>query len=852
MSSCRPREGGSPKCPLGILCQQSSVEIRGKSLDSIIQSQKARRSLVSPTELQREYDLFIVLGNPGYFDYRSNNIGFDDQFKRLIDFVRKSGFDPKKVFVTYIVKCFNKDRKPSVQEINICKEYIHKELKNINPKVVMLLGRTPLRLFNLHNRGGINKIRGQVFDLPIPKLKEEKTYKIVPSLDPGFFDFSSDPKLELKVLEDYRTSAILIQGMIPKKKTLAPDYKLISSLDELDELIEETIKKKIFVFDTESRSLPWTKEPLICCSLTLDYDNYYSNYILPIYQHDPNGVDWKLKKFWSDHDLEIVKKKLKDIFENPQISKGGHNIKYDVNVVWKHLGLDTKGFFWDSMLLHHALQEQRPHDLKYLSDLEFGTGNYDKELEEYIGDGSTYDNIPDKVFWKYAAQDAYNTSRLLKRYIGQCSSDILKLYKKEIEPLIHTLVDSERQGHPIDQVALSDLIDDYKETGDKLLEQIRKLTFSGFNPSSTNHVRSALIQMGFESDIRDPKKASGYTTDKNKLLELRDRGVKLPGLVLKYRDTIKIAGTYLGRIQKNLDSDGRLRPNFLIHGTESARLSCTLFHQMPRPDPERVKNGKKVVRDLFISSEGCSIVYADYSQIELRILAVLSKDREMLRLFREGKDIHVATAATLLDIPEDKINKHNRQLGKNTNFAISYGSEGYRLLQTNTWMDEKGIEHPLTPEKFERGFRSFKERFIGLSSYLESIPIITRQNGGEFVTPFGRHRRLGNKIFNKRFRKAAEREVVNFSIQSPAAAVTFRTMNIIHNYITQWREAGLDPEELWLLNTVHDSMAYNVRDDRVEWFSGILKNVAERPIQELDNYQFPSNIGVGKVLTLAE
>jgi len=363
----------------------------------------------------------------------------------------------------------------------------------------MLLGANPLRLFNLHNRGGINKIRGNLFEIPLPGEDEEKIYNVLPSIDPGFFAYSSDPKLELRILEDYRKALMISQDVKTTNKDFRPDYTLIDSLDKLDEFVQECHERKFVAFDTESRSLPWSQEPLTTFSFCTGEKDIY---VLPVYQHDPNGTDWKLKKFWDPATYEHVKAKVATVLENPDIAKSAHNIKYDMNVIWKHTGIEVVGFLYDSMLLHHALNEQKPHALEYLADVEYGVGNYSEELHKIIGVSkklkSTYDNIPDHILWPYAAADAWCVFKLTKLYLGRMNQKphLWKLYCDEIEPLIHTLTDAERHGHPIDYDCLWELKEDYQKTGEELLVQMRGLTWDDFNPMSTNHVREALLQMG--------------------------------------------------------------------------------------------------------------------------------------------------------------------------------------------------------------------------------------------------------------------------------------------------------------------------------------------------------------------
>lgn len=852
--TCRKEEGGQIKCGLGLGCQ--NVEMRGKSLSEIIKSRKSWTPYAD--NKNRDFDLVVVLGSPGYKDDWNKGIGFDPSYNKLIELITGAGFSPDKVFVCNIVRCCpQKGRRPSVQEIITCKDYTKHDLQRVNPKVVMLLGSIPLRLFNLHAKGGVNRIRGQEFILPLPG--EEKEYKIVISVDPASLIYATDPRVESRVQDDYKKAFAITQGkkyILPK---FNPTYTLIDTFEKAEDFVNKAREQKFFSFDTESRSLPWFREPLMCMSFSLGKDN---NYIFPLYNHDPDGADWKLKPFGEAIAKVIAQKYIKPLFEDPEIPKGVFNHSYDYLVLRKHLGINTQGFIYDGMLFSHLLDENSSNTLEFCADVEFKVGNYSKELHDIIGVGKdlkkTYDYVPDEILWKYAAGDAECTYRLIKLYLKrlQKKPHLWKLYCVETEPLIHTLADAQWNGHPIDSNILKSLIKEYSEEAEKQLDIIQQQTWPEFNPNSSLDVVKALRQAGFTAELRDTSKVTGFSANKVVLLKLKESGSKLAGDLLEFRKLAKISGTYLNDATKNVDVDGRMRHGYLIHGTSTGRLSSRFLHQLPRTDQKRKEEGKYNIRDMLIPLPGCKIVYADFSQIELRVPAVLSGDKEMLKVFESGQSVHKETAMTVLGLPLEIIEKYkpNYTLGKNINFSIIYGGEGDRIVKTNTWVDKNGVEKVLDFPKYIAGMAAFKERFHVLMTWLESIPEITRAQEGIYITPFGRERRMGAKIFDKRegLRKAAEREVTNFSIQSPAAAVTIRTLNIIHKFIKDWRKGGLNPEDLYLLNTVHDSMAYNVKNEKAEWFAGILRQTAERNIPELNDYSFKINIGIGNSLSEAE
>lgn len=368
-------------------------------------------------------------------------------------------------------------------------------------------------------------------------------------------------------------------------------------------------------------------------------------------------------------------------------------------------------------------------------------------------------------------------------------------------------------------------------------------------------VKDALVSLGHGKLIADKDKASGFTTGKDKLKEIAHK-VPLAERVLAYRTNKKILSTYLENAEGNLDEDGRVRHSWNLHGTESGRLSCPFLHQIPRVDAKRRKRGLRNLRDMFIVPSGFKYVYMDYSQIELRVLAILAGDETMLEMYRTGKDLHIATAGAMLGIPIEKVSDFNRQeIGKVTNFGLAYGSKGYSVVANCQYEDEKGKRLPITWDMFNRGMREFKKLYPQLSEYLDNVPDLARMAMGTLKTPFGRERRFGTRLNDgAQFkREAAEREAVNFTIQSTAGAITLRTITLMDSHLSALELAGqLHEDHIVLINTVHDSIAYKVKDELVDWFLPVLKENAERAFPELENHTFPCKIGVGDSWTEAE
>jgi DNA polymerase-1 len=358
-------------------------------------------------------------------------------------------------------------------------------------------------------------------------------------------------------------------------------------------------------------------------------------------------------------------------------------------------------------------------------------------------------------------------------------------------------------------------------------------------------------KLGYGDLVFTKKKASGYCVDEEVMEKLVAEGCDLAELILDRRKVGKLKSTYLNKALNDLDDDGRIRYSWMIHGTKSGRLSCEFLHQVSRSDSERTKAGKNNLRDILVAEPGFSLVYADYDQIELRILAIEANDKELQRVFANNEDVHQATASAALDILYADVSDENRQLGKSINFGISYGSKGYSLSRKNYFVDPKdGKKKKVTKNMVVKFLGRFHEKFIGIANYLERIPYEAAARNGLIITVFGRERHIaGLNDSNRGRRNHAEREAVNNLIQSPAGAITLRTAIEVYKMLKKY---NIKSDIVRFVNTVHDSLVYEVRKDYVLWFREALKVIAERKIPELQNNSFPISIGVGDSWGAAE
>jgi DNA polymerase-1 len=747
--------------------------------------------------------------------------------------------------------------KPTVEEIKICRQHLEKEIKAVQPKVILIMGYTGLRLFKLQGKGGIMKQRGSIYEQKWEGWEDSPTFKIIPTLRPAMLVMRGDPMLDKKVISDLRLANSAAGGNVTVKPYQC-EYTVIDDMEEFDQMEATMREVGGFAFDTEDRSFEWWEEPMMSLQFSCGVGK---NWVLPWYNHaddeDPAKLNaWNLKDCWEPAEKEMFRARLVTIFEDMTLWKGAHNIKFDMNVVRKHVGAKLDGFMlYDSMIMHHILWEPPPHDLETLADLEFGSGDYSLDVRDIVGHGfkkKPYDLIPDHILWPYGANDSELTFRLICTYLErmQAKPHLLKLYKEESVPGIRATCEAEYWGMDIDADCAQRQIDAYSTRVDELLMDMKKLTFPEFEPKP-QQVQAELLKAGFKDELRDKAKKSGYTVDKAHLLAIDH---PLAEAVLEYRKIQKLVSTYFKALVDERDANGRYHPGFMMHGTVSGRVAASRVHQIPRLDDDMTAAGKEQPRHMFIAPEGYDYVYGDYNQMELYTMALESGDYNMLKAIED--DLHDWTASAFLgfatpqDFKESKYRKYNRtNVGKQVNFGLQYGSEGHALVAKGTWMDKNGKIRPFTWDTYNKGVVRWRQLFPAVAQFQEDTPNLGRKGGGILTTRFGRERRFQARLTdsNEGRRKAAEREALNFRCQSPAASVTNRTIGLIHHEVMKFVKSNqLKEDDVIFTNTVHDSIAYFVRKHLTKWFiKEVFYPIANREIDEYYGFRFPIGIGVG-------
>lgn len=863
----------NPLCPLGTMgCNY--VELPGNSAENVLRSQVARKKDCTnlPALAPGQFDLMIIGGGPSMDDDNRGIVFQDNAGGLILDFLQKAGADLTRVYMTHITKCRPRaNRKPTVQEINICRdEYLRKEIELIQPKVVMLVGAVAIRAFNLGGNGSLNAIHGRVFEEKFAGWEEGPTFKVIPTINPAVFFFKPNDKLKARICNDYRIAVDVIKGNEPTEHFIPKGWHLIDTEEKLDWLAGEIEKAGYVAWDTESTGLGFRKATLLCFSFSWGWEGHECA-VLPILQHDPDapeGQTYHTKPSFGALNEATVKRFLTRVFTNPVIAKAAHNYKYDYNVLRWNYGIQCEGVLYDTMVLAHLLDENSSVGLDFCVDLEYGWGDYSKDVRAITGHGkklrNTYDKVPDAILWPYSATDALGTSRLLRTYIERLrrKPNLYKFYHEETEPLIRPLAKAEFKGALVDINVLNALKTEYEADQLQLATDLRSKTWPDFNPMSNDQVLKAFLNIGVPSvDLEDDSNASGYSTNKNTLNTLIEKKVEpaasLALWIMQYRNRQKLISTYLVNAINDMDDDGRVRYTWFQAGPVTGRLSCRFFHQIPKIDESRFLANKPVMRGMLVVPPGYKYIYGDFSQIELWILAILAKDEEMYNILSGGGDLHRVTAFEFLrsewpGLTEALISKNNRtEVGKKINFGLAYGSEGFSLVNNGKWFDANNVERNFTWDMLNQGMARWKKRFKGVGEFIEFTPDFVRGNGCVATNVFGRERRYGPVLnsYKDGERKAAERECINFFIQSVASCLTNRTIIEVEKILMKY---DVPENVVCLINTVHDSVAYEVRDSHVEWFTDALRAISTRPIPELENNCFNFDIGVGQNWAAAE
>ncbi|NOT01308.1 MAG: DNA polymerase I [Phycisphaerales bacterium] len=586
----------------------------------------------------------------------------------------------------------------------------------------------------------------------------------------------------------------------PAPDTSDNDYQLIDTPDKLKSLATQLAKQKRFAFDTETTGLNAMADALV--GISVSWAPHTGSYI-PIRAAMGDTLP-----------LESVVKLLKPIFENPAIRKTGHNVKFDMLVLRQH-GIDVRGVFFDPMIAAFLVEPLRSsHGLKALArDV---TGAEMTTIQELIGRGKqqiTIDQLDTAVVGAYAAADADQTLRLTDHFEPLIrGSPYESLFHETEIPLVDVLVQMESNGVAIDADALAKMGSAMADRMIALTKDIHREAGHPFNVDSTKQLATVLFDEIGLKVVRRTK--TGRSTDAESLTELAETTENpVPRLVLEYRELSKLKGTYVDTLPTMVNPrTGRIHASFHQTGAVTGRLSSS--DPNLQNIPIRTQAGREIRRAFVPGKRDHVLLSADYSQIELRVLAHFSRDDALLRAFDQNQDIHAFVAAQVNGVPIDEVTREKRSAAKAVNFGIIYGQTAFGLARG------LGISRTQAESFIDMYFM----RYPGIRLFIDQCIADARRNG--FVqTILGRRRPLPELQSRNRQQIAfGERIAVNTVIQGSAADLIKRAMIDIHAALS----TGKHPSQM--LIQVHDELVFETPAGAVESESEMIRDKMTRAI----------------------
>ncbi|WP_192483272.1 MULTISPECIES: DNA polymerase I [Cysteiniphilum] len=599
---------------------------------------------------------------------------------------------------------------------------------------------------------------------------------------------------EANIVSDAQSDS---EGPVDVQSTL--NYQIILTEEDFNTFYAELVKAKVFAFDTETDSLDTFNVRLVGMSFALR--PHHAVYI-PL-QHDYDDAPTQLALDW-------VVNKVKPILEDDQVAKIAQNAKFDLKVL-STVGINVKGVKYDTMLESYVLNSSATrHDMDSLANHYLNVKTV--SFEELAGKGKnqlTFNQIDIAKAGFYAAEDADITYRLHERIWDELKAidSLRELYIKEELPVSFVIDRMERIGVKVD----ADLLKAQSASLTAKIAQLEKeciqLAGEEFNLSSPKQLREILYdKMGLP--ILKKTQGGQASTAEDALQELAEI-YDLPKLIIEHRHLVKLKTTYTDKLPLMINSKtSRVHTSYQQAVTSTGRLSST--EPNLQNIPIRSSVGREI-RKAFIAKKGYKILAADYSQVELRIMAHLSQDPNLLHAFQQGLDVHRATAAETLGIKADDVTPEQRRQAKAVNFGLIYGMGAFGLAK------QLGIPRGEAQEYIDIYFA----RYPGVKRYMEDAKAYAMQHG--FVeTIFGRRLHLPEiNSRNMAKKRAAERVAINAPMQGSAADIIKRAMILIDEWIIK---ENIDAR---MIMQVHDELVFEVKDDQVEKISKEIKQFME-------------------------
>lgn len=631
------------------------------------------------------------------------------------------------------------------------------------------------------------------------------------------------------------TQAVEKTENIAKVEIDRSKYETVTTETQLTKWIKKIQAEKLVAVDTETNALDVMSAELVgisfglasgeACYIPLAHKEEVSEQAGQgdLFAKNTAMVGYELVK--NQLDLTACLAQLKPILEDEQIKKIGQNIKYDLTVFANH-GIEVQGVAFDTMLESYTQNSTGRHNMDDLAERYLGHKTI--AFEEIAGKGKnqlTFDKIALDVASEYAAEDADVTMKLHQTLFPELEKTptLLKLFNEIEMPLVRVLSHIERNGVLIDPQKLLAQSQEIEQRLAEVETEVHQAAGQEFNLASTKQLQEILFEkLGLPVKKKTPKGAP--STNEEVLEELAQEGHIVPKLLIEHRGLSKLKSTYTDKLPQMINpKTGRVHTSYHQAVTATGRLSSS--DPNLQNIPIRNEEGRRI-RQAFIAREGYKIVAADYSQIELRIMAHLAHDEGMLKAFTEGKDIHRSTAAEIFGVSLEEVTNEQRRNAKAINFGLIYGMSEFGLSnqlgisrqEARTYMDAYFNRYPnvlqfMTDIKAKAAEQGYVETLLGRRLYLPEI-----------------------KSSNGMRRKAAERVAINAPMQGTAADIIKVAMIGIDKMI-------FGDENIKMIMQVHDELVFEVKAEMVEHYSQLIKTEMEKAIKL--HVPLIADVGVG-------
>jgi DNA polymerase-1 len=573
---------------------------------------------------------------------------------------------------------------------------------------------------------------------------------------------------------------------------LSGDYEIVTEQARFDSWLQVLQDAELFAFDTETTSLDYMQAQVVGVSFAVK--SGAAAYV-PL-AHSYIGAPQQL-------DREQVLASLKPLLEDAQRPKVGQNLKYDASVLANH-GIHLRGIRFDTMLESYVLDSTATrHDMDSLALKYLGHGTI--HFEDVAGKGAqqiTFDQVSLEVAGPYAAEDADITLRLHETLWPRLEAEpSLRSVFEDIEiPLVPVLSSIERNGVLLDRDMLQKQSGELGARLQELQKQAHEMAGGEFNLGSPKQLGEILFEKLALPVIKKTPKGAPSTAE-DVLQELAEE-YALPKLIIEHRSLSKLKSTYTDKLPGMIDpATGRVHTSYHQAVTATGRLSSS--DPNLQNIPIRTAEGRRI-REAFIAPQGYKILAADYSQIELRIMAHLSGDEGLLTAFRDGLDVHKATAAEVFDSPLDEVSSEQRRKAKAINFGLIYGMSAFGLAK----------QLHLGRHEAQEYIDLYFERYPGVQAYMENTRALAHEQG-YVETLFGRRLFLPEiNARNKMRQQAAERTAINAPMQGTAADIIKRAMLTVDDWLSS---SDVDAR---MVMQVHDELVLEVAESAAEEVSG--------------------------------